>query len=245
MGTTLHALIQDNEHSLRALQDRIGYRFKDLSLLQVALIHSSFSFERLDGGKHNETLEFLGDAVLDLAVGLLLFKRFPTMREGKLTRIRAALVNEQGLAAMARRIGLGEHLLLGKGEEVSGGREKASILSCAYEAMVGAIFLDGGYDTAQDFVIRFFTPLVEKRQQDLALVDAKSGLQEMLQERYNEGPTYVLDREEGPAHARTFFVSVWFRDRQLGRGEAGSKKLAEQQAAAAALKKLGAGEQAT
>jgi len=245
MGTTLHALIQDNEQALHALQDRIGYRFKDLSLLQVALIHSSFSFERLDGGKHNETLEFLGDAVLDLAVGFILFKRFPTMREGKLTRIRAALVNEKGLAGMARDIELGRYLLLGHGEEVSGGREKSSILSCAYEAMVGAMFLDGGYDVAQEFVGRFFTPLIEKRQQDLALVDAKSGLQEMLQERYNEGPAYILDREEGPAHARTFFVSVRFHDRLLGTGQAGNKKLAEQQAAAAALKKLGAGGQAT
>ncbi len=242
MGTTLHALIQDNEDSLRVLQERIGYRFKDISLLQIALIHSSFAFERLDGGKHNETLEFLGDAVLDLAVGVLLFKRFPTMREGKLTRIRSALVNEKGLAGMAREIELGQHLLLGRGEEVSGGREKASILSCAYEAMVGAMFVDGGYDVAQEFVVRFFSPLIEKRQQDLALVDAKSGLQEMLQERYNEGPTYVLEREEGPAHARTFFVSVRFRDEQLGTGQAGSKKLAEQKAAAEALKKLGGGE---
>ncbi len=238
MATTLHALIQDNTQSLQLLQQRIGYQFTDLTLLQVALIHSSFAFERLDGGRHNETQEFLGDAVLDLAVGYILFKRFPQMREGKLTRIRSGLVNETGLAERAREINLGSHLLLGKGEDVSGGREKLSILSCAYEALVGALFLDGGYDKALLFVERFFSPLIDQRQQQLVLSDAKSGLQELLQERYNEGPHYVLDREEGPAHAKTFTVSVCFRDQILGTGRAGNKKEAEQQAAGIALQKL-------
>ncbi len=238
MATTLHALIQDNGRSLQLLQQRIGYQFTDLTLLQVALIHSSFAFERLDGGRHNETQEFLGDAVLDLAVGYILFKRFPRMREGKLTRIRSGLVNETGLAERAREIDLGSHLLLGKGEDVSGGREKSSILSCAYEALVGALFLDGGYDKALLFVKRFFSPLIDQRQQQLVLSDAKSGLQELLQERYNEGPQYVLDREEGPAHAKIFTVSVRFHDQILGTGRAGNKKEAEQQAAGAALHKL-------
>ncbi len=238
MATTLHALIQDNTQSLQLLQQRIGYQFTDLTLLQVALIHSSFAFERLDGGRHNETQEFLGDAVLDLAVGYILFKRFPQMREGKLTRIRSGLVNETGLAERAREINLGSHLLLGKGEDVSGGREKSSILSCAYEALVGALFLDGGYDKALLFVERFFLPLIDQRQQQLVLTDAKSGLQELLQERYNEGPHYVLDREEGPAHAKTFTVSVRFRDQILGTGRAGNKKEAEQKAAGVALQKL-------
>ena len=238
MGTTLHALIQDNEQSLQMLQQRIDYQFTDLSLLQVALIHSSFAFERLDHGSHNETQEFLGDAVLDLTVGYILFKRFPRMREGKLTRIRSGLVNETGLAEMARGIDLGRYLLLGKGEEVSGGREKSSILSCAYEALVGALFLDGGYEQALLFVERFFSPLIDQRQQELVLSDAKSGLQEVLQERYNEGPQYVLEQEEGPAHAKTFTVSVRFHDRVLGTGRAGSKKEAEQQAAGMALEKL-------
>lgn len=238
MGTTLHALVQDNEEGLQTLQERIGYRFHDPELLQLSLVHSSFAFERLDSGRHNETQEFLGDAVLDLTVGYILFTRFPGMREGKLTRIRAALVNEAGLADMARAIGLGEYLLLGKGEDASRGREKSSILSCAYEAMVGALFLDGGYDEALRFVRRFFGPLIDKRQDDLVLTDAKSGLQELLQELYNEGPNYVLENEEGPAHARIFTVSVRFRDQLLGSGRAGSKKEAEQQAAGAALKKL-------
>lgn len=238
MGTTLHALIQENEQGLEALQERIGYRFHDLELLQLALIHSSFAFEQLENGCHNETQEFLGDAVLDLTLGYILFTRFPKMREGKLTRIRSALVNETGLADMARAIDLGADLLLGKGEDASSGREKPSILSGAYEALVGALFLDGGYDKALAFVHRFFGPLIDERQKNLMLADAKSSLQEYLQEHFNEGPVYVLETEEGPAHARIFTVSVRFHDRLLGSGRAGSKKEAEQMAAGAALKKL-------
>jgi len=238
MTTSLRALVQDNEQELADLQEKIGYRFRNLELLQLALVHSSFAFERLENGCHNETQEFLGDAVLDLAVGTMLFHRFPGMREGKLTRIRAALVNEQGLADMARSIGLGEHLLLGRGEEASRGREKPSILSCAFEALVGGLYLDGGYDAAQAFVQRLFGPRIENHQDDLLAADAKSGLQELLQERYNQGPVYRLDGEEGPPHARIFTISVLFRDRLLGTGRAGSKKEAEQRAAAQALELL-------
>ena len=238
MGATLETLIQDNHQQLDELQSRIGYQFKNAGLLQLALIHSSFAFEQLDSGKHNETQEFLGDAVLDLTVGYILFMRYPEMREGKLTRIRAGLVNESGLASMARELDLGKYLLLGKGEEASNGRDKSSILSCAYEAVIGAIFLDGGYDVTLDFVKSSFEPLLDKQRDVLLTVDAKSGLQEQLQEKYNEGPRYELDREEGPAHARTFYISVWFRDQLLGQGEASNKKEAEQQAARQALEKL-------
>lgn len=235
MGTTLAALIQDNEEGLAQLQERIGYRFRDLHLLQLSLVHSSFAFERLDDGRHNETLEFLGDAVLDLTVGFTLFVRFPEMREGKLTRIRSALVNEGGLAERAQEIDLGFHLLLGKGESASHGRDKPSILSGAYEALVGAIFLDGGYETALAFVRRFFEPHINRHQERLVSVDAKSALQELLQERYNEGPEYVLVDEEGPAHARLFSIAVQFQGEELGTGMASSKKEAEQQAARVAL----------
>ncbi|WP_448872348.1 ribonuclease III [Desulfobulbus propionicus] len=238
MGTTLTALIQDNEEGLHELQERIGYRFRDLRLLQLSLIHSSFAFERLDDGRHNETQEFLGDAVLDLTVGFILFTRFPEMREGKLTRIRSALVNEQGLAERAREIDLGKYLLLGKGEDACNGRDKSSILSCAYEALVGALFLDGGYDEALSFVRRFFELHIDQHQERLVSADAKSALQELLQERYNEGPEYELVGEEGPAHARLFSVTVNFRGDTLGSGKASSKKEAEQQAAQAALAQL-------
>ena len=241
MGTTLEALVQDHEEDLAELQDKIGYIFKDINLLQLSMIHSSFAFERMDCGRHNETLEFLGDAVLDLAVGYILFTRFPQLREGKLTRIRAALVNETGLAEMARAIDLGKYLLLGKGEDASAGRNKSSILSCAYEAMVGAMFLDGGYDVVQAYVERTFGPLIEERGDALTVTDAKSGLQERLQERFNEGPRYMLDAEEGPAHARLFTVSVHFHETVLGSGRASNKKEAEQQAARAALQFLDQG----
>lgn len=235
MGTTLAALIQDHEEGLHELQERIGYRFRDLRLLQLSLIHSSFAFERLDDGRHNETQEFLGDAVLDLTVGYILFARFPELREGKLTRIRSALVNENGLADRAREIDLGRHLLLGRGENASHGRDKPSILSCAYEALVGALFLDGGYDAALAFVRRFFGPHIESHQELLLSADAKSSLQELLQERFNEGPEYVLVDEEGPAHARLFSVTVRFQGEELGTGKASSKKEAEQLAARIAL----------
>lgn len=238
MGTTLWALVQDHAEELQQLQERIGYQFRDLQLLQLALVHSSFAFERLDDKRHNETLEFLGDAVLDLTVGYILFTRFPDMREGKLTRIRSALVNEGGLAQMARSIDLGRYLLLGRGENASMGREKPSILSCAYEAVVGALFLDGGYDEALAFVRRFFEPHIARRSDNLIIADAKSALQELLQEQHNEGPEYVLRREEGPAHARQFSIAACFQGEELGMGKASSKKEAEQQAARAALEQL-------
>jgi len=238
MGTTLAALVQDHEEELQELQERIGYTFRDLQLLQLSLVHSSFAFERLDNKEHNETQEFLGDAVLDLTVGYILFTSFPDMREGQLTRIRSALVNESGLAGMAREIELGKYLLLGRGENASHGREKPSILSCAYEALVGALFLDGGYDAALSFVERFFKPHIENERDDLIIADAKSSLQELLQEKHNEGPEYVLKNEEGPAHARIFTIAACFQGLELGRGTASSKKEAEQQAARTAIKKL-------
>lgn len=238
MPSTLAALLQNTETSRTALQERIGYRFQSQALLLRALIHSSFAFENPGLSQHNETLEFLGDSVLDLTVGYMLITRFPDLREGKLTRIRAAMVNEHWLSGMAKSIHLDEHLLLGKGEESSGGREKSSILSSAYEALLGAIHLDGGYDVALDFVYRQFAGHLDTQQEELLTSDPKSALQEFLQERHNEGPVYELLSEEGPAHARVFTVSASFRGSELGRGQAGSKKAAEQQAARLALTRL-------
>jgi ribonuclease-3 len=235
LSKSLEILVLDNREKLFDLEERIGYCFQDRELLQLALIHASYGFEQVEGGLHNETLEFLGDAVLDLTVGYLLFNRFPDMREGKLTRLRAALVNENGLAVMAGKLELGSFLLLGKGEEGSGGREKSSILSCAFEAVLGALFQDGGYDEAMRLVRRLFEPVILEEQEMLLTLDPKSSLQEMLQERHNEGPQYVLEKEEGPAHARSFTVTVRFHDKVLGNGRAGSKKEAEQQAAAEAI----------
>ncbi|MBV5306269.1 MAG: ribonuclease III [Desulfobulbaceae bacterium] len=232
---SLDSLVQHNKPELTMLEQTLGYRFTDLRLLQKALVHTSYAFENSFAGEDNETLEFLGDAVLDLVVGAALFKRFPAMREGELTRLRAALVNEAYLATMARNVDLGRFLSLGKGEDASNGRNKSSILSCAYEAVIGAIFEDGGYATVRDFVLRFFVPTFDERREDLLIADAKSRLQEALQEQFNEAPSYRLDLEEGPSHQRIFTVSVIFREIVLGSGSASSKKEAEQRAAAATL----------
>ena len=238
MTATLETLAKENREKLAELQSRIGYQFNDALLLQLALVHSSFAFEQMKQGRHNETQEFLGDAVLDLTLGYILFTRFPDMREGNLTKIRAALVNESGLADMALAINLGDYLLLGHGEDASSGREKPSILSGAYEALVGGIFLDGGYDEALSFVQKWFEPLIDKRRKTLEMADTKSALQERLQEMFSAGPEYVLESEDGPAHAREFTVSVHFEGKLLGRGIATSKKEAEQKAAREALENL-------
>jgi len=227
--------VRRNKQELALFEQALRYRFTDLRLLQRALAHSSFAFEQALAGQDNETLEFIGDAVLDLVVGYALFQHFPAMREGELTRLRSALVNETHLAAMAREVDLGRFLCLGKGEDATNGRNKSSILSGAYEAVVGAIFEDGGYEAAQAFVLHFFAPVFDVKRQELLIADAKSRLQEALQEQFNEAPSYRLDLEEGPAHQRRFTVSVIFRDTVLGTGSAGSKKEAEQRAAAATL----------
>ncbi|CAG35974.1 ribonuclease III [Desulfotalea psychrophila] len=238
MGIDVKELIRRNRQKHAEFEKKINYKFIDLRLLQKALIHSSYAFEQAQAGKNNERLEFVGDAVLDLVVGNALYRRFPEMREGELTRLRAALVNEGHLATMARKINLGYFLCLGKGEDNSKGREKSSILSCAYEAVIGAIFQDGGYDAVAALVERFFLPVIDRRKEDLLLADAKSRLQEILQEKHNEGPSYRLDNEEGPSHKKRFTISVLFRDEVLGTGEAGSKKEAEQRGAALAIKKI-------
>ncbi len=238
MGLNIDILVNENKQDLTELEQRIGYRFTDLRLLQKALVHSSYAFEQDQGVDSNEILEFVGDAVLDLVIGYTLSKRYPLLREGELTKIRAALVNESHLAGMARSVDLGRFLCLGKGEDASSGRNKSSILSCAFEALVGAVFEDSGYGQAADLVERLFTPEIENKKKELLVADAKSRLQEELQEKFNEAPTYRLDNEEGPSHKKRFSVSVIFRGEVLGAGSAGSKKEAEQRAAAAALEKI-------
>ena len=229
-------ILKKHQKNLTILEKRLEYRFKDLSLLHQALIHGSYAFEQgKKVGKDNETLEFLGDAVLDLTVGYVLFQMFPDMKEGELTRLRAALVQESHLAVMAQELDLGSHLLLGKGEDASRGREKSSILSCAFEAVMGAIFLDGGYDAAMKVVDRHVVPWIRERRETLIHSDAKSRLQEMIQEKFNEGPTYILEKAEGPDHDKLFTVSVRFRSTVMAKGTAKSKKEAEQNAASAAI----------
>ncbi|MCK5193650.1 MAG: ribonuclease III [Desulfobulbaceae bacterium] len=235
--TTLATLLKRNREQLHSFEKKLGYTFVDQSHLQKAFVHSSYSFEHgKDIRDNNETLEFLGDAVLDLVVGYILFTRFPQMQEGDLTRLRSALVQESHLAVMAREIGLGDHLLLGKGEDASQGREKPSILSCAFEAVIGAVFLDGGYENASAVVEKHVSPWIDERRKTLTSADSKSRLQEMIQEKHNQGPIYVLEKTEGPDHAKVFHVTVQFQGKVLAHGTATNKKEAEQSAAAEAVR---------
>lgn len=236
---TLDRLTAKNRERLASLEAKMGSGFVDLRYLQHALIHKSYAFEQKKGiTKDNERLEFLGDAVLDLAVGVALFKYFPEMAEGELTKLRSALVNESHLRVMADEIDLGQYLLLGRGEEMTDGRQKASILADAYEAVIGAIFLDSGYEVATCFIEKHFTPWFKQHSSKLLVADAKSTLQEVYQEKYNEAPVYLLDKEEGPDHDKRFFVTVCFRGKTLGAGKDSSKKEAEQKAAAAAIRNM-------
>ena len=238
MGSFMDELAGSNKELLAEFEQLIGYRFTDLRLLQKALVHSSFAFEQAQAGQDNQVFEFIGDAVLDLAIGHLLSSRFPEMKEGELTRFRASLVNESHLAEIARKLELGRFLFLGKGEDSSNGRNKSSILSSAFEALIGAVFEDSDYTSAAALTQTLFEESIDDKKEILFLADAKSRLQEVLQEKYNEAPTYRLDSEEGPSHQKQFGVSVVFRDEVLGSGSAGSKKEAEQRAAAAALNNL-------
>jgi len=240
MADIIESLIEAHHDQLVALERQLGYNFQDWRHLQEALIHSSFAFEQTQTCKDNETLEFLGDAVLDLTVGYTLFKKFPAKKEGELTKLRAALVNEHNLAMMARAIGLGDFLYLGRGEIASQGREKPSILAGAYEAVLGAIFLDGAFAAALAFVEKHFLPHIihwtkDKQTTAQLVTDPKSLLQEKIQEKFNEAPIYVIEKEEGPDHNKIFTASVRFRGEALGTGMARSKKEAEQQAATAAI----------
>jgi len=226
-----------NGKNLAALQERLGYRFKREALLVRAMTHRSFLFEHDRRGKgDNETLEFLGDAVLDLVVGSMLFKRYPKMDEGDLTKVRSTLVQEKHLALLAAKLDIGQSLLLGKGESRSGGASKDSILSCAFEAVMGAVFVDGGYEAASMVVHALFEDRLEYGRCHAVNDDPKSHLQEITQKLNNEAPSYTLVGEDGPDHDKTFTVEVSFQGRVLAVAAAGSKKAAERKAAAEALK---------
>ena len=187
--------------------------------------------------RHNEQLEFLGDAVLALSMSDLLIKRFPKRQEGDLSKMRASLVNAGVLARIATDLGLGEHLLLGKGEERTGGRRKASILAGAYEAVLGAVYLDGGFEEARTMVERHFTTAIDDHG-TVGLQDYKTQLQELTQSSFKEVPTYHLVRESGPDHDKRFVSQISVAGKIYGRGVGRSKKVAEQAAAMQALDRL-------
>jgi len=219
------------------LQTSLGYTFSRHTLLKHAITHSSFVHEqKLDHSESNERLEFLGDAVLELCISDFLYHRYPDMSEGDLTKKRATLVCEQSLAELARGLGIGNYLLLGQGEAMEGGREKDSILSDALESILGAIFLDGGLEEVRALVLRLYEPIADKASKQAK--DYKSTLQEYLQKNSHETAVYSIINEDGPPHKKTFTAQASHKGKVLGTGTGGSKKIAEQEAAKMALKKL-------
>jgi ribonuclease-3 len=221
-----------------AFFQKLGYHFTDEALISEAFRHSSYVNEQADSGlRDNERLEFLGDAVLNLVVGYLLMQRYPEMKEGDLSRMRATLVNESQLAEIARTIALGSHIMLGKGELLSNGREKNSILADTFEAVVAAVFLDGGFKAAYRIIDIHLAPLLEEIQTLISSQDFKSQLQELVQVNQQQMPDYSVIGENGPDHDKTFSVRLKVLDLITdGRGK--SKKQAEQDAAKKALEIL-------
>ena len=222
---------------IRDLEEAIGYRFQNISLLQNALTHSSYANERWHNSLlSNERLEFLGDSVLGMLVAEYLFRSFPNRPEGELTRMRADMVCEKTLAAAANRIGIGNHLLLGHGEEQGGGRSRDSILADAMESVIAACFLDGGIQAALQVVKTFI--FVEVPVTKLHNADYKTQLQELVQQKKNQVLSYALVGQSGPDHDKRFDVEVSLNDRVVGKGSGSSKKRAEQAAAKAAIEAL-------
>ncbi|HZF00651.1 MAG TPA: ribonuclease III [Methylomirabilota bacterium] len=224
--------------ALAELQKRLAYNFRDENLLRLALTHPSVAHESGKEIEHNQRLEFLGDAVLGLILSRELYEKFPDSDEGPLTKSRAKLVNRKTLAVHGRSLELGAHLILSHGEETSGGRERASALADAFEALLGAIFLDGGFDAARKFVLREFANDFGALAEISGIDNPKGELQELLQAKSPVAPEYQLISAEGPDHDRQFICAVLHDGKELARGGGKSKKAAESDAALAALKKL-------
>ncbi|PJF40720.1 MAG: ribonuclease III [Phototrophicales bacterium] len=221
------------------LQQGFVAEFNDTTLLETALTHRSFANEQDDLQiEHNERLEYLGDAVLDLIIGELLFVNFPDMREGELTRLRAALVRTEALAEIAIAIGLGEYLRMGKGEEASGGKDRPTNLCAAFEAVIGAMYLDQGLEAVREFAIPHFEPLLERVLADASDKDARSRLQEWSQAEYGVTPKYQTIDENGPDHAKEFTIEVSIDGQVIATGTGRSKQAGAQAAAQAALDQL-------
>ena len=223
---------------MTALEERLGYSFRNRALLETALTHSSYANEnRASGIVCNERLEFLGDSVLGVTVADFLYRHFPDMPEGRMTRLRAELVCEQSLHRVALELHLGDYLRLGKGEEHNGGRGRASILSDAVEAVIAAMYLDAGMETAAEFIHRCLLDDVRAIETP-SFTDYKTSLQELVQRHSGQVISYELVGEEGPDHAKTFRVQVCLNGEPLGRGTGRTNKEAEQTAAANALEAL-------
>lgn len=246
--------VHDYLAGIGVLASRLGHGFAEPDLLVTAMTHPSWRNENAPGGEDNQRLEFLGDAVLGLTITQELIQRLPERKEGELTVLKSQLVRESSLAAIAERLGVGQALKLGRGEDQTGGRARASVLADAMEALIGAVFLDGGYEPARDLVMRLFcepldqmlTQLDASDGQDLSVLSAttanwKTAVQELLQRAGLQPPTYTLDGEEGPVHARRFRLLATARVGETlltAHGEGGSKKAAEHDAAAELYRQL-------
>ncbi len=229
---------ESRQQELLALATSLGVEFRDLSLLQQALTHTSFANESKGDIVHNERLEFLGDAVLELASSTYLYAHFPEMPEGQLTKTRASIVCSATLAKLAAGLHLGDYLLLGHGEEMGGGRTRQTNLEDTFESVIGAVYLDQGWETARDYVLRQLMPEFEKAARGAILKDYKTILQEKVYQREGQSVAYELVKESGPDHDKSFTVQVYITGRVMGQGIGHSKKEAEQQAAREALEKL-------
>lgn len=233
------SLNKSKEEKIVLLQKKINYRFKNPQLIIEALTHSSYANEiKHKKVFHNERLEFLGDSVLSIVISDYIFQRYSQLPEGELTKVRANVVCESSLASKARMMELGDFMMLGRGEELSGGRQRVSILADAFEALIGALYIDGGMEPAKEFVLSNLEDLVEQASQGNLFKDFKTYLQELLQSKSTEKISYRVVNETGPDHDKVFDVEVCFGDRPLGRGTGKSKKEAEQRAAQEAVEKV-------
>lgn len=224
---------------INEFETKIKYTFKNLSYLFIALTHSSYANENKDAKlKSNERLEFLGDAVLNIVISEKIFTNYSKLAEGELTKMRATIVCEHSLMKCATQIEIGKYLLLGKGEELSGGRTRASILSDALEALIGAIYLDGGLKNAKSFVYELMSQTVEESGSGMIFMDYKSQLQELIQKKSEDKITYEIIEEKGPDHNKIFVSRLMIAEEVFGTGEGKTKKEAEQNAAKAALKRI-------
>jgi ribonuclease-3 len=223
--------------ALSALQGEISYQFRDFQLLDLALTHRSYANERPGGVyQDNERLEFLGDSVLNVIISHLIMERFPRCREGEMTRFRATLVNQKSLARISKKLGINRYLLLGRGEALRGGREKRSLISDAYEALIGAIYLDGGFKEAFRVVEKQFGLILDQGLTDDG--DFKTKVQQICQSRYGCPPQYRLSELEGPQHDKTFGAEIFIEGQPYGSGIGKTKKEAQQNAAKEALERI-------
>lgn len=224
---------------MKTLEDNLGYSFKNKKLLENALTHSSYANEMRNGISSNERLEFLGDSVLSLIVSSYIYENYKKMPEGELTRLRSSLVCEKTLCKFSRELSVGEFLLLGKGERKTGGGERASILADAFEAILAAVFLDGGIENARKLVMRFVLPELQSYDVKADFKDYKTLLQEIIQRNPEESITYILTDEKGPDHDKQFTVEVRLNSNTIGIGTGKNKKEAEEMAAKQALSLMG------